>query len=415
MPVFSFKAMDPAGKVVTGTSEAADYAALTATLKQSNLFLMKATVQSPPAAPAPRAAAPASSPSSPGPARRGSVGLKELSFLTGQLAIMMRNAVPAVEALESVARRESQPRLQEAVLDVANRIRKGESLSAAMARQSDVFDDVYVHLIAAGEAQGNVPAVLDRIDGYLTFQAELREKVRSVVIYPLIVISSAVLVVLFVLFFVLPTFVQVFAQFDAPLPAPTRALLAFSAHLQHAWPGYLIALLALGIAAWHEAGKPENKARLDQLLLDLPMIGPLAQSVVLTRLLRTLGTLVRGGIPILKALELTRAAAGNSVFEKLLDEVSQQVSEGKGIAQAFAQSPYVPSAVASMVATAESTGALPEVLDRVSDYYERQSAAAMRDMFTALEPIFVGFLGLVIAGIALCVLLPIFNLGALTQ
>ncbi len=407
MPIFQYKAMDRSGKLIAGSAEAADFAALAQALQSSNLFLIKASPQ----AEVRRAQAPSGAP---GPGGRR-VPLRSISFLTGQLAVMMRSAVPAIEALESLTLREGNETLRAALTDIQNRLKRGESLSQAFSRHPECFDAVYVNLVAAGEAQGDVPAVLDRIDSHLVFQAELQHRIRSVLLYPAIVVLSAIVVVLFILFFVMPTFVEVFRQFDAPLPAATRALLAVSTNLRGFWYVYLGLPVAAALLARRWLKDPRNRARLDRLFLELPVAGPMVQAVVLTRMLRTLATLSQGGIPILSALELTRAAVGNRLFEEILDKVSLRVSEGKGIASALSQNPYVPLVVSNMVATAERTGTLPEVLNKVADYYERRTETAMRDLFTALEPNFVGVLGLIVAGIAVCVLLPIFNLGALTQ
>ncbi|MBI5623592.1 MAG: type II secretion system F family protein [Elusimicrobia bacterium] len=343
------------------------------------------------------------------------VPLRELSLFTGQLAAMMRAAVPAMESLESLTQREQHPVLRAVLLDVQSRVRRGEGLSRAFSKHPECFDRVYVHLVAAGEARGDVPAVLDRIDRHLEFQAELQHRIRSALIYPVIVIVSALGVVLFILFFVTPTFVEVFRQFDAPIPWPTRALLAVSGLLSRFWH-VGAGLLAAGAAlAWRWLRVPSHRGAVDLFLLELPVVGPMVQAVVMTRLLRTLAALSQGGLPILTALELTRAAVGNKVFEDVLDDVSRQVSEGKGIASALRRSPHVSLVVSNMVATAERTGTLPQVLNRVADYYERRTETAMRDLFTALEPVFVGVLGVIVAGVALCVLLPIFNLGAVTR
>ncbi|MDD5627805.1 MAG: type II secretion system F family protein [Elusimicrobia bacterium] len=414
MPQFKFKAIDAKGATTEGRSGARDAKHLADILLQQGLFLMEAKrvtdegLAMPAAAPAP---AEPSRAALAGALAGAKVSIDAVSVFTTQFTIMVRTALPILETLQCLARQQADPTFRAMIVDVFRAVRAGGTLSAAFSRFPGAFDEVYVSLVAAGEAGGNLPLMLERLSAYINFRRDLRHKVKSAMLYPVIVMVTSVCVVAFLVVFILPTFAEVFAQFDMALPWPTRALLALSAHLRAWWILYVLA----GLAAWWQASgrmsDPAWRRRVDGWALDLPVIGPLTRALILTRVLRTLSALVAGGVPILKALDLARRSAGNVVFDGVIAKVYQSAASGQGLASALKLSAYIPDEVSGMVANAERTGSLPETLQKIADFYESEVDSAIRDMLTALEPITVVILGLMVAGIAVAVLLPIFSLG----
>ncbi|TBR22532.1 type II secretion system F family protein [bacterium] len=416
MPRFRYQALDAKGSKTSGEADASDVKALSETLRGQGFFLVDATAEKPSPEEAAAAAEPsAASLSALAGARERTVPLEAVAMFTSQLAIMVRTALPLMESLTSLARQQGDPTFKAILLDIGRGVQHGSSLSQCCARYPKVFDEVYVSLLAAGEASGNMHTMLERLAAYLQFQRELRGKVRSAVLYPAIVVVTAFSVVAFLVLFIMPTFAEVFSQFELKLPLPTRALLGLSAHLRGAWYWYVGAAAALWGYAASWLSRPANVKSVHTFQLDLPVAGTLVRNIVLTRTLRTLAALVASGVPILKSLDMTKASAGNVVFHDLLVQVHLSASEGRGLASAFAKSPYFPELVANMVANAEKTGTLPETLAKMADYYESETDTAIKDLFSVMEPIFVVGLGLIVAGIAVAILLPIFELGNAIQ
>lgn len=418
MPVYRYKAIDSKGRTSSGTSDARSREALAVLLEEQGLFLMeaRAALDGEDSRPAPKPRAEERKPEAAPEERQAGAGdtvsLKEVAVFTSQLAVMLRTALPILESLDMLARQSANPVFRSVVSQVSRGIRSGQPLSKCFGRYPRAFDDVYISLLSAGEASGRLDIMLDRLAAYLDFRLQLKEKVRAALIYPSIVVLTAAAVVAFMVIFVLPTFMEVFTQFDIALPLPTRALIFASGVIRDRW--YL--LLGLGVAAaWYAgswAADPDHARTIDELKLRIPIAGRMTRNIVMTRVLRTLASLTESGIPIIKSLEISRAAAGNAVFEELLDEVIKDVREGRGISPALARSPLVPPTVAGMVATGEKTGNLPEVVNKVAGFYEAETDTAIKELFSAIEPVFVVGLALLVGGIAVSVLLPMFDLAS---
>lgn len=405
MPLFKFRAIDAKGRITSGSSTAADRRTLTGILKEQGLFLMEAETTQEPQAPA--------STSHPVLLARSSdkVPLDAVTIFTTELAIMVRTALPILESLINLAEQQKNPVLKAVLFEITRTVRGGQPMSVAFARYPKIFDEVYISMLSAGEAGGNMHLMLDRIAAYLNFQRGMKAKIQAALLYPSIVVLTAGAIVAFLVLFILPTYAEVFRQFELTMPFPTRLLIGFSDNIRAWWWLYVVsAMVAWGyFTRW--ISDPLHVKTMDSLALSLPVVGPLVQSIVMTRVLRTLAALVSSGVPILKSLDLAKNSAGNVVFHEILGQVYRNASEGKGLASALTASRHIPPQVANMIANAEKTGTLPEVLNKISDYYETETDGAFRNLFSILEPILVVILGLMVGGIAIGVLLPIFNLG----
>jgi len=409
MPEYRFTALDGSGGRVSGGSSAASLADLTAVLKGQGLFLIRgqeeAHREAAPAGREPRRLARTTDP----------VPLEAVALFMTQLSIMVRTALPIPEALEVLGKQQKDEVFRSILQDALREVRHGRPLSDSFARFPKAFDEIVTSLLAVGEAGGKMEAMLERIAAYLEFQREIRAKVKSAMMYPSIVIGTAIVVVLFIVLFILPTFAQVFGQFEMRLPLPTRVLLGASGHLRSWWLVYLTAALVGGEKLRSWVRDPAHRRAVHQAALDLPGLGTLSRNLALTRVLRTLTALLEAGVPILKSLQLARAAAGNALFEDMLGRMGRFAAEGRGLAPAIEHNPYMPEAVVHMVANAERTGTLPEVLSKVADYYEKETDRAIKDLFTLMEPLFIVLIGTMVGGIAVSVLLPMFQLGGAVQ
>ncbi len=409
MPEYEFKAVDNHGKFISGVSSATDAVSLGRILQDQGLFLME-TVELGAGAPRSRTADELL-------ARlralwpKPKISLKDVSFCTAQLSIMVRSALPILESLEILADQAPNPTFRDLFKDVSRGVSEGLPLSKAFARHPEAFDTVYVSLLAAGEASGDLDVMLERLASHLDFNVKLNSKIQSALLYPVIVILVALAVLTFLVAFVLPTFAEIFVQLNIALPLPTRMLLYGGAVLRQSWYLFLLG----GMAAWFTfrawARSPRNAETVDTVLLRLPLIGVLIRNIVLTRVLRTLGSLLDSGVTILFSLELAKAAAGNRIFQNLLDKVGSDVREGKILSASLSQSPHIPKVVIGMIATGEKTGTLPEVINRVAGFYEAETDTAVKNIFTAMEPLFIVVLGIMVGGIAISVLLPMFDMA----
>jgi type IV pilus assembly protein PilC len=416
MAAFTYKAIDAQGKISNGTLDTEDEGALTKALQERGLFLMEARKSSspvkPPPAPTPMSQLSTAAQQTPKTLVSMRVPPDRIAIFTSELAVMTRTALPLEEALRVLSRQQPHPGFKAVLEDIAGQVQAGISLSEAFGRFPKVFDPVYISLLRAGEASGTVVQMLERLIVYLQFQRNLKAKVRSALIYPLIVVGATLGVVAFLLLFVLPHFAVLFSQMGSELPWPTRILLEVTHALRAGWWAGLLVLGGLGVGFFYWYRNSDNRRVFDTLLLTIPVVGTLARNIVMTRMLRILSALMSAGVPILQSLDLSCQSAGNRVFEALFKTVQDSVRQGQGIAASLYGNRYFPESVANMISNAELTGTLPDVLNKIADFYEQETDASLKDLFAMMEPLFVVILGLMVAGIAVAMLLPIFKLDS---
>ena len=421
MPLYKYKAADASGKIAQGSLQAESLSDLKTALKSQGLFLMKTRAMPLPPSRGKVGMGGAPPPSS-SPTRgeevygknifKKSVPLDVIALFTTEMAIMIGTALPIMETLRTLEKQQRHSRFKKVIGEICESVEQGNPLSKAFSRFPEVFDPVYLSLLASGEMGGKLSEMLDRINAYLHFQRDIKSKVRSALVYPTLLLLTCLSVVGFMVLFILPTFAQVFAQFDIQLPLPTRILLFISAHTRSWWWLYLPAVAGLWIYFSRWLSKPIHVKPVARFQLKLPVVGPLVRNIVMARVLRTLAALVSSGVPILRSLELARTSAANAVFRDIIDRIYDSANQGQGLASSLQGDPHFPEQVTHMIANAEKTGTLPKVLNKVADFYEQQTDTALKNVFAILEPVFVGFLGCLVAAIALSVLLPIFRLDS---
>ena len=410
MPEYEFKAVDAQGKFTSGVSTAQSTETLGRILQDQGLFLME-TIELGGGKGAPSKAASALLAQLSALLPKPKVSLKDVTFCTAQLAIMVRSALPILESLEILADQAPNAAFQALLKDVGKNVSEGAPLSVAFSRHPETFDQIYVSLLAAGEAGGDLDTMLERLTAHLDFKVKLDQKIQSALVYPVIVMMVAAAVIGFLVTFVLPTFAEIFVQLDITLPWPTRALIFGGKLLRERWYVFFLAAGAVFWSARRWVKDPKNALRVDTLMLRTPLLGDLIRNIVLTRFLRTLGSLLESGVSILQSLELSKTAAGNRVFHDLIEQVAHDVREGKVLSASLAKGPLIPKVVIGMIATGEKTGTLPEVISRVAQFYEAETDAAVKNIFAAMEPLFIVVLGITVGGIAISVLLPMFDMA----
>lgn len=344
--------------------------------------------------------------------RKKKVTDKDLVVFTRQFATMFNAGIPIVQGLDILSKQSENKSLGEITGQIKNDVETGSNLADALKKHKNIFDDLYVNLVAAGEAGGVLDDVLMRLAGYIEKSMKLKKKVKGAMIYPLIVISVAVLVLAIIMIFVIPVFAKVFGDMGAKLPGPTRSVIWISNFLSGIGGVVIFAgsmSLAFGVKRFR---KTENgRMKTDQFLLKLPVIGNLIKKVSVARFTRTLGTLMNSGVPILEGLEICAKSSGNKVVEQIVMGVKTEVASGKTVAEPLSKSPVFPSMVCQMISVGESTGALDQMLIKIADFYDDEVDSAVANLTTLLEPMLMVFLGITIGYIVIALYLPIFHLG----
>ena len=344
------------------------------------------------------------------PTLKGSVSPKELAVFTRQFSVMIDAGLPLVQCLEILGSQQENKAFKRILLQVRQDVESGSTLADAMRKHPKAFDDLFCNMIAAGEAGGILDTILQRLAQYIEKNVKLRGAVRSALVYPIAVISIAVLVVWIILWKVIPTFATLFEGLGAALPLPTRITIALS-NLIGSW--WWLIMLGVGgtiflLNRYHKTYT--GRRHLDGLLLKFPVIGMVLKKIAVARFCRTLSTLVSSGVPILEGLEITARTSGNAIVEDAIMATRRSVEEGKTIADPLKDTDVFPPMVVQMVAVGEQTGALEIMLSKIADFYEDEVDEATANLLALLEPIMISFLGVVIGGIVISMYMPMFDL-----
>ncbi|MCS7306741.1 MAG: type II secretion system F family protein [Thermoguttaceae bacterium] len=339
------------------------------------------------------------------------VSKQELIYFTTQLALMVDTGIPLAAAIGGILEQETNPTLRKVLGALKRDIEAGEDFSTALEKHPKLFGRTYVALVKASEASGTLGPMLDRIAGYLRKELETRSKVRAAMAYPMVMLGLAIGVTIFLLTYILPKFIPLFASRGVELPKMTRFVMGVSEVLLNYWYFWLGGAM-LGIAGFCWGRRtPAGRQMLDWLKIQIPILGPMFRKVAISRSLRTLGTMLASGVPMLDALRLSAEVAGNCHYEKLWQRVLEQVTGGKRICEVLATSPLFPRVLVQMIAAGEETGQLDTVLQRVSTYYDQEVEMAIKTTTSMIEPLMISLMGVVVGGIGMALLLPIFSLS----
>jgi len=396
MPVFTYRGTNRTGASVAGEMTAANKTELQSLLRRQQITPTKMSEK--------------------GkefnlPSFGGGVTAKELAVFTRQFSVMIDAGLPLVQCLEILASQQENKMFQKVLIGTRGAVEGGSTLSAAMKQYPKVFDPLYSNMVEAGETGGILDTILQRLSGYIEKNVKLKAAVKSALIYPIGVLSIAAGVITLLLWKVVPIFATLFAGLGVDLPLPTKIVIALSNFV-----GSIFGLLILiglgagifGLKVWY--GTPQGRFVLDSLVLKLPVLGILMRKIAVARFTRTLGTLISSGVPILEGLDITARTSGNAVVEKALFAVRKSLEEGKSLTEPLKESAVFPGMVTQMISVGEQTGAMDAMLQKIADFYEDEVDAAVKDLLTALEPIMIVFLGLVVGGVVISMYLPLFSL-----
>ncbi len=338
------------------------------------------------------------------------VKMKEIVHFTRQFATMVNSGLPLVQCLEILAQQTENKFLAGSIKEVQADVESGATLADALRNHPKVFSDLYVNMVAAGEAGGILDTVLLRLSVFLEKNEALARKVKGAMIYPAVILAVAVIAVTVLLVFVIPTFEQMFASVDLTLPAPTRLVIWLSDMLTAYW-WLILGLIAAAIWSIRMYYKTSaGRLALDRLLLRVPIIGDLLRKTAVARFTRTLGTLLSSGVSILDGLEITARTAGNRVIHDAVMRSRSSIAGGETIAEPLRQSGVFPPMVTQMINVGEQTGTIDEMLDKIADFYDDEVDTAVEALLAAMEPLLIVFLGVVVGGMIVSMYLPIFDM-----
>jgi type II secretory pathway component PulF len=418
MPQFSYRARRRTGEVVSGMLEVADRSAALLQIERLGLFPVAVDAAKGGAqAPAARSDRPRSNWRTMLPpslqaalSKKRKPKLQELATFTQQLANLLSSGMPLTVALNSMTHLESKGISVEVSRDLRQDVMEGRSLSDSMARRSDIFSDLYVNMVKAGEQSGSLVEVLRRMAAHLQQFAELRGKLTTAMIYPLMVCCVGVGLVLFFIYFMLPRFTEMFEGFGLDLPLPTRILIKVGFIFTYYW-WLLLGLLLMSLILFQRFRASEvGREKLDEWQMKMPILGKVVKLNLFAQFARTLSTLLENGVPVLTALKITEQVMPNRLLKNATAKAREAVTDGKTLAQPLAQSKVFPQLMVDLVKIGEETGDVPGALKNVADTYENELNIALRVTMNLIEPLLIAVMAIGVGGLLLSVMLPMFKL-----
>lgn len=403
MAVYAWRGVNAAGKAVKGVRDADSPKQLRALLKKDGVLVTELLESSEAAK------------------KRGReidlkrmfnrVGTREIAVSTQQLAVLLRSGIPLVEALTALIDQLDQPELKAAFTDTRDKVNEGISFADALRNHPKYFEDLYVNMVAAGEASGTLEAVLQRLSEFLDAQAKLKSKVQSALAYPLFMAFASTIIIGVMMTVVVPKVTSIFQDFNQSLPWYTELLIWTSDVISGYW--WLIFTL-IGGGIWYFRrwrATEEGRKKWDRFELKIPLFGQLFLMVAVARFARTLSTLLTSGVPVLRAMEITRNVLGNTELMRVVDEARNSVREGEGLAKPLRASKRFPPIVTHMIAIGEKSGQLEEMLEHVALAYDQQVEVRVAAMTSLLEPLIIVVMGGVSGGIAFSILMPLLQIN----
>jgi type IV pilus assembly protein PilC len=391
--VFEWEGKDKNGKVVRGEVRSGGEAQVSATLRRQGVLVTKVKKRR----------------------MRGGSSIKQrdVAVFTRQLATMMKAGVPLLQAFDIVGRGATNPRLTKLLNDIRTDVETGTSLSVAFRKHPMQFNALYCNLVEAGEQGGILEQLLERLAIYEEKTMQLKQKIKSALVYPIAVLVVAFVVLTIIMLFVIPSFKEVFTSFGAELPAPTLAVMWLSEQFVNYW--WLLFGVMIGggyffMQTWRRSEKMQMA--MDRLFLRIPVFGDLIRKAVLARWTRTLSTMFGAGVPLVEALDSVGGAAGNAVYLQATEQIQKEVSTGTALTMAMQNTGVFPTMVLQMASIGEESGSLDHMLAKAAEFYEEEVDEMVKGLSSLMEPFIIVILGVLIGGIVVSMYLPIFKLGA---
>lgn len=407
MAVFSYKGMDAAGKKVSGIVDADNVKVARQKLRKQKIFPTEVNEGS-----------------SGVKAIGGGFSLKKLTErvkvtdvanMTRQLSTLLNANVPLVDSLSALVEQIENPKLKSAISEIKEKVKEGGRLADSMRAYPDIFSDLYLNMVGAGEVSGALDTVLARLADFTESQAKLQSKVKGALTYPLVMAVVGVALMGFLLVFVVPKIVKIFEDTKAALPLPTKILIGVSNFVAGYW--YIVIIVGLaayfGIKKWKAT--PKGRRWFDSMSLKVPIFGDMFRMIAISRFCRTLSTLTSSGVQLMPSLEIVKGIVNNVVLEEVIEDTRNSVKEGESIAEPLRKSGQFPPLVTHMIRIGEKTGALENMLERVADNYEDQVDTKVSTLTTLLEPLMIVVMGGIVSAIVLSILLPILKLNQIAR
>ena len=392
MPNFTYTARNQAGELKTATIEAATREDVVAQLRRQRLSVVKVDEDAKPKK------------------ARGGVKMRDIVIFTRQFSTMINAGLPLVQALDILAKQSENKVLQDVTRAVVFDVESGHTVADALAKHPNAFSELYVNMVAAGEAGGILDTILMRLATFMEKNDALVRKVKGAMIYPGVIMSVAGIAITVLLIFVIPVFENMFGSVGLALPLPTRVVIAMSRFLKGYWWAVGGGLVGAGFLLKRYYAGPSGRLVIDRLMLKMPVLGDVLRKSAVSRFTRTLGTLISSGVSILDGLEITAKTAGNRVIQDAIMASRASIAGGDTIAAPLQKSAVFPPMVISMIAVGEQTGGLDEMLSKIADFYDEEVDAAVSGLLSLLEPIMIVFLGVVVGGMVVAMYLPIFDM-----
>jgi type IV pilus assembly protein PilC len=339
------------------------------------------------------------------------ISRQDLVYVTAQLAIMVDTGIPLSTAFSGIIEQETNSTLRKILRDLKEAVESGEDFSAALARYPKLFDTTYVSLVKASEATGSLGAALERIATYMRKDMETFNKVRTAMAYPMTMMVLAGGVTIFLLTYIMPKFMPIFKMRHVQLPKPTLWMMFLSDVLVNYWYWMLAGAVLLVAGFIYGRNTPPGRRTLDWIKINSPIVGKMFRKVTISRSIRTLGTLLSNGVPVIEAIKLAEAVAGNYYYEKIWRHVLEEVTGGKRIHEALHGSPLFPNVLVQMISSGEEAGKLDVVLEKVSTFYDSEVENSLKTTTSLIEPLMIAMMGLVVGTIGMAIMLPIFSLS----
>lgn len=391
MPTFAYTARTLGGELKTATMDATSRDEVVAQLKRQRLIIVKVDQEQ-------------------AKKRPGKVKTRDIVIFTRQFSTMINAGLPLVQALDILSKQSENKALQEVTRQVVYDVESGNTVADALRRHPKAFTELYVNMVAAGEAGGILDTILMRLATFLEKNDALVGKVKSAMIYPAVIMSVAAIAIMVLLIFVIPVFENMFASVNLALPLPTRIVIGLSGFLTGYWWAVAIGIWGAIFLLRRYYKTSDGQLRIDSMLLKFPVLGDMLRKSAVSRFTRTLGTLISSGVSILDGLEITAKTAGNRVIHDAIMESRASIAGGDTISAPLQKSAVFPPMVISMIAVGEQTGGLDEMLTKIADFYDTEVDTAVSGLLSLMEPVMIVFLGVVVGGMVVAMYLPIFDM-----
>lgn len=404
MPVFEYKGLNKAGKNVRGTLDADNVRTARTRLKKDGIYVVDLKDRT-------KAQAAASKKR---PKSGKGVSVDDLSMMTRQLATLLKANIPLVESLAAVSDQVENQTLKDATADIKNMVNEGSPFYKGLAKYPKIFTKIYVSMCEAGEMSGTLDVILMRLAEFTEASAELNAKVKSAMLYPAIMVAFTTLMLGVLFIFVIPQMTEIFESSGIPLPWYTEIVIAFSGFLVNYWYLVLAGLVGSVLAFRSWKNSPAGSDQWDAIVLKLPVVGKLARMIAVSRFTRTLATLLRGGVPMLGAMDIVTNVVDNAVLAEAIEQARNNIREGESIAGPLKRSNQFPPIVIHMINIGEKTGELENMLAQVSDSYDFQVKTQIGGLTSLLEPVMIIIMGGVIGVIVFAIMIPMFEMAKMS-